>query len=55
MIIVSASDDNFVPGLLNLLYSTLFHNKDAEFYIIDAGLSAMRLTSATCECAPTLP
>ncbi|MET4633339.1 glycosyltransferase family 8 protein [Kaistia defluvii] len=40
MIIVSASDDNFVPGLLNLLYSTLFHNKDAEFYIIDAGLSA---------------
>jgi lipopolysaccharide biosynthesis glycosyltransferase len=39
MIIVSASDDNFVPGLLNLLYSTLFHNKDAEFYIIDAGLS----------------
>lgn len=39
MIIVSASDDNFVPGLLNLLYSTLFHNEDAEFYIIDAGLS----------------
>jgi lipopolysaccharide biosynthesis glycosyltransferase len=39
MIIVSASDDNFVPGLLNLLYSTLFHNNDAEFYIIDAGLS----------------
>lgn len=39
MIIVSASDNNFVPGLLNLLYSTLFHNKDAEFYVIDAGLS----------------
>lgn len=39
MIIVSACDDGFVPGLLNLLYSTVLHNSDAEFYVVDAGMS----------------
>jgi hypothetical protein len=38
LIIVSASDGNFLPGLLVLLYSAWLHNRKARFYVIDAGL-----------------
>lgn len=38
MVIVSASDNNFVPGLLILIYSAWIHNPDAQFYVIDAGI-----------------
>lgn len=39
MIIVSASDNNFVPGLIVLIYSAWFNNPGARFYVIDAGIS----------------
>lgn len=39
MIIVSASDNNFVPGLIVLIYSAWFNNPGAHFYVIDAGIS----------------
>jgi lipopolysaccharide biosynthesis glycosyltransferase len=39
MIIVSASDNNFVPGLLILIYSAWINNQGARFYVIDAGIS----------------
>jgi len=38
MIVVSASDSNFLPGLLIQIYSTWRHNRSARFYVIDAGL-----------------
>jgi lipopolysaccharide biosynthesis glycosyltransferase len=48
MIIVSASDNNFVPGLIVLIYSAWFNNRSARFYVIDAGISPegrLRLSS----------
>ncbi|MBZ9670876.1 glycosyltransferase family 8 protein [Mesorhizobium sp. B2-1-8] len=38
MIIVTASDDNFVPGLFVLVYSAWLHNRTAKFFVIDAGI-----------------
>lgn len=40
MIIVSASDRNFVPGLLVLIYSAWLNNRQARLHVIDAGLEA---------------
>jgi len=51
MIIVSASDNNFVPGLLVLLYSAWIHNPDARFHVIDAGIGAANLARIHAFCA----
>ncbi|WP_336801786.1 glycosyltransferase family 8 protein [Kaistia sp. MMO-174] len=40
MVIVSGSDTKFVPGVLILIYSAWLNNPDAQFYVIDAGISA---------------
>jgi len=39
MIIATASDDAFTPGLLPLLHSAHSHNPEARFLIIDIGMS----------------
>lgn len=51
MIIVSASDHHFVPGLLVLLYSAWLHNRSARFYVIDAGLGTDGTERVTALCA----
>ncbi|ODT22467.1 MAG: hypothetical protein ABS35_14695 [Kaistia sp. SCN 65-12] len=51
MIIVSASDQNFVPGLLVLLYSAWLNNRTARFYVIDAGLGTDGTARVTSLCA----
>lgn len=38
MIIITATDDRYVPGVLALIYSTWVHNDDAEFYVLDNGI-----------------
>ncbi|SFP81112.1 Lipopolysaccharide biosynthesis protein, LPS:glycosyltransferase [Mesorhizobium sp. NFR06] len=38
MIIVTASDNNFVPGLFLFIFSAWIHNRDATFFVIDAGI-----------------
>lgn len=43
VIIVSASDNNFVPGLFTLIYSAWIHNRTAKFYVIDAGIDLENL------------
>lgn len=40
MIIATASDDTFTPGLLALLHSAHSHNPEARFLIIDMGMSS---------------
>ncbi len=39
MIIATASDDAFMPGLLALLHSAHSHNPEARFLVIDMGMS----------------
>ncbi|BCP51924.1 glycosyl transferase [Kaistia sp. 32K] len=39
MIIVSAGDTKFVPGMMMLIYSAWINNRNARFYVIDAGIS----------------
>ncbi|WP_018181200.1 glycosyltransferase family 8 protein [Kaistia granuli] len=39
MIIVSAGDNKFVPGMMVLIYSAWINNRDAQFYVVDAGIS----------------
>ncbi|MGX5800881.1 glycosyltransferase family 8 protein [Bradyrhizobium sp. Arg314] len=38
MIIVTASDNNFVPGLFVFIFSAWIHNRGAKFLVIDAGI-----------------
>ena len=38
MIIVTASDNNFVPGLFLFIFSAWVHNREARFVVIDAGI-----------------
>jgi len=38
MIIVTASDNNFVPGLFLFIFSAWIHNREAKFVVIDAGI-----------------
>ncbi|MGX7874131.1 glycosyltransferase family 8 protein [Mesorhizobium sp. ORM6] len=51
MIIVSASDNNFVSGLFILIYSTWVHNKEAKFFVIDAGMEPEKLAELREFCA----
>jgi|GEM_PF-1695350 len=39
MIIVTASDNNFVPGLFVFIFSAWLHNRGARFFVIDAGMT----------------
>lgn len=39
MIIVSAIDERFVPHFATMLHSAWFHNREAEFYLIDSGIA----------------
>ncbi|CAM3041480.1 Lipopolysaccharide biosynthesis protein, LPS:glycosyltransferase [Paracoccus aminovorans] len=39
MHIVTGSDDNYVPGVMVLIASTLWHNPGAHFTILDMGIS----------------
>lgn len=39
MLIVTASDDNYVAGVLVLIASTAFHNFGASFAVLDMGIS----------------
>jgi lipopolysaccharide biosynthesis glycosyltransferase len=43
VIIVSASDENFVPHFATMLHSAWFHNRAAEFYLLDCGIAAQTL------------
>lgn len=38
MIIVTGSDNNYVPGVMVLIASAAFHTPDAEFYVLDMGI-----------------
>lgn len=38
MIIVSAADERFVPHFATMLHSAWFHNRMAEFYLLDCGI-----------------
>ncbi|TIW21195.1 MAG: glycosyltransferase family 8 protein [Mesorhizobium sp.] len=38
MVIVTASDNNFVPGLFLFIFSAWIHNREAKFVVIDAGI-----------------
>ena len=40
MIIITATDDRYVPGVLALIYSTWVHNDDVKFYVLDNGISS---------------
>jgi lipopolysaccharide biosynthesis glycosyltransferase len=51
VIIVSASDDNFVPGLLILLYSAWINNPTARFHVIDAGIRIENVERIRAFCA----
>lgn len=39
MLIVTGSDDNYVPGVLALIASAAFHNPDADFAVLDMGIT----------------
>ncbi|WP_051231179.1 glycosyltransferase family 8 protein [Kaistia adipata] len=51
MIIVTASDHHFVPGLLVLLYSAWLNNRTARLHVIDAGLGTDGTDRVTSLCA----
>jgi len=51
MIIVSASDHNFLPGLMVLLYSAWMNNRHAHFHVIDTGLGTDGTQKLTAFCA----
>ncbi len=38
MIVVSASDEAFVPHFATMLHSAWFHNPNAEFFLLDCGI-----------------
>lgn len=40
MLIITGSDDNYVPGVLVLIASTAFHNPGARFAVLDMGIRA---------------
>ncbi|WP_167507024.1 MULTISPECIES: glycosyltransferase family 8 protein [unclassified Mesorhizobium] len=44
MIIVTASDNNFVPGLFLFIFSAWIHNREAKFVVIDAGIEPASVT-----------
>lgn len=39
MLIITGSDDNYVPGVLVLIASAAFHNPTARFAVLDMGMS----------------
>lgn len=39
MLIITGSDDNYVPGVLVLIASAAFHNPGARFAVLDMGIS----------------
>jgi lipopolysaccharide biosynthesis glycosyltransferase len=39
VIIVSAADEGFVPHFATTLHSAWFHNRQAEFYLLDCGIT----------------
>ena len=39
MIIVTAADDKYVPGVIALIYSTWLQNEVSEFHVLDNGIS----------------
>jgi lipopolysaccharide biosynthesis glycosyltransferase len=39
VIIVSTSDERFVPHFATMLHSAWFHNREAEFYLLDCGIT----------------
>lgn len=39
MLIITGSDDNYVPGVLVLIASAAFHNPDARFAVLDMGIT----------------
>lgn len=39
MLIITGSDDNYVPGVLVLIASAAFHNPSARFAVLDMGIS----------------
>lgn len=39
MIIVSAADERFVPHFATMLHSAWFHNRTAQFYLLDCGIT----------------
>lgn len=39
MLIVTGSDDNYVPGVLVLIASAAFHNAEVRFAVLDMGIS----------------
>lgn len=41
MLIITGSDDNYVPGVLVLIASAAFHNPEARFAVLDMGISAV--------------
>lgn len=40
MLIITGSDDNYVPGVMVLIASAAFHNPDARFAVLDMGIRA---------------
>ncbi|WP_245686681.1 glycosyltransferase family 8 protein [Paracoccus tibetensis] len=40
MLIITGSDDNYVPGVLVLIASAAFHNPQARFAVLDMGIKA---------------
>jgi lipopolysaccharide biosynthesis glycosyltransferase len=45
VVIISASDNNFVPGLFTLVYSAWIHNRTAKFFIISVGITSENISS----------
>lgn len=39
MLIITGSDDNYVPGVMVLIASAAFHNPEARFAVLDMGIS----------------
>lgn len=39
MLIITGSDDNYVPGVMVLIASAAFHNPDARFAVLDMGIA----------------
>ncbi|WP_421917233.1 glycosyltransferase family 8 protein [Mesorhizobium sp.] len=50
MIIVSASDNNFVPGLFTLVYSAWLHNRAVKFFIISVDIEPENISSLLTFC-----
>jgi len=47
VIIVSTSDEHFVPHFATMLHSAWYHNREAEFYLLDCGIAPETLETLT--------